>query len=167
MKMKPHLTFVCLLLALILVVAAACESIECPITNVVYATYAFYTIEDGEATAVTVLDTITVTAAGTDSVLVNKYYSQTEVELPMSYTADADTLVFEFTDSLSHTSYDTIWVTKENTQHYESPDCPAAMFHYVTGVSCTHHLIDSVVIVKPDIDYNVTENFQIYFRNSN
>lgn len=151
-------------IVLLLILTAACESIECTITNVVYATYGFYAVEDGETTAVTVLDTITVTAAGTDSVLVNKYYSQSEVELPMSYTAETDTLVFQFTDSLGYSRYDTIWVTKENTQHYESPDCPAAMFHYVTGVAWTHNLIDSVVIVKPDIDYNVTENFQIYFR---
>lgn len=164
--MKPLRTRATLRIALLIALTAACESIDCPITNVVYATYSFYAVEDGEATAVTVLDTITVTAAGTDSVLINKYYSQSEVELPMSYTAETDTLVFQFTDSLSNTRYDTIYVSKENTQHYESPDCPAAMFHYVTGITSTHHLIDSIVIVKPDIDYNVTENFQIYFHNN-
>ena len=40
------------------------------------------------------------------------------------------------------------------------------MFHHVTAVRNTHFLIDSVIIANPNINYNVSENFKIYFRYS-
>lgn len=84
----------------------------------------------------------------------------------MSYVNETDTLIFTVVDTLSHTKRDTIWISKQNIQHFESPECPAAMFHNVTGASWTSVMIDSVTIVKPEIDYNVSENFKIYFHYS-
>lgn len=145
---------------------AACESTECPINNVVYSTYGFYAMgEDGES-SVRIIDTLTITAAGTDSVLANRMMNINGVELPVSYSRATDTLVFHFTDTLSRTRRDTIWVDKENIPHYESPMCPTAMFHHVTSVRCTRLLIDSVTIANPNINYNVSENFKIYFRSN-
>lgn len=145
----------------------SCDSNDCPINNVVYSTYGFYTItEDGES-KVSVTDTLTITAGGTDSVLINRLQNGSEVELPVSFNAATDTLVFHFTDIDSRTRKDTIWIDKENFPHYESPDCPASIFHHVTAVRWTTLLIDSVSIVNPNINYNVSENFKIYFRNNN
>ena len=148
------------------IIAAGCETTDCPLNNVVYSTYGFYAITDEGESQVSILDTLTITAAGTDSVLLNRMVNANGVELPVSYSAAVDTLIFHFTDTLSRTRRDTIWIEKENIPHYESPTCPASMFHHVTGVRCTHRLIDSVQTVNPNINYNVSENFKIYFRNS-
>lgn len=113
------------------------------------------------------LDTLTITAAGTDSILINRLVRGSEVELPVSYSAATDTLIFHFTDTTSRTRRDTIWIDKENIPHYESPTCPASMFHHVTAVRWTRLLVDSVSIVNPNINYNVSENFKIYFRSGN
>lgn len=155
-----------LALSLATVLLAACDSTSCPLNNTVYGTYGFYAIADGAETAVGVLDTLTVTAGGSDSVLVNRLQNGNKVELPMSYSCATDTLVFRFVNLDRQERRDTIWVNKENFPHYESPDCPVSFFHYITSVRCTRTLIDSVSIVNPNVDYNASENFKIYFRNN-
>ena len=132
----------------------------------VYSTHGFYAIVDGEEQAVQILDTLTITAAGTDSVLINRMTGAQEVELPMSFTAATDTLIMHFTDTLQVKRIDTLWIDKTNTPHFESPTCPATMFHEVIAVRHTYSVIDSVVIVNPNINYNVSQNFKIYFRNN-
>ena len=144
----------------------ACETTDCPLNNIVYSTYGFYAIMEEGETQVSLLDTLTITAAGTDSILLNRMVNASGVELPVSYSAAVDTLIFHFTDSVSRIRRDTIWIEKENIPHFESPTCPASMFHHVTAVRCTHRLIDSVQIVNPNINYNVSENFKIYFRSN-
>ena len=127
----------------------------------------FYAATDEGESKIQVLDTLTITAAGTDSILINRLVRGSEVELPVSYSAATDTLIFHFTDTTSRTRRDTIWIDKENIPHYESPTCPASMFHHVTAVRWTRLLVDSVSIVNPNINYNVSENFKIYFRSGN
>ncbi len=153
--------------ACLLAIITACESTDCPINNVVYSTYGFYAAGEDGAVAISVLDTLTVTAAGTDSILVNRLQNGSGVELPVSYSSPTDTLILQFTDTLRRRREDTIWIDKQNIPHYESPDCPASMFHYVTGVRWTSRLIDSVTVTNPNINYNVSENFRIYFRSDN
>ena len=151
----------------VFIAVAACESTDCPINNIVYSTYGFYAATDEGESKIQVLDTLTITAAGTDSILINRLVRGSEVELPVSYSAATDTLIFHFTDTTSRTRRDTIWIDKENIPHYESRTCPASMFHHVTAVRWTRLLVDSVSIVNPNINYNVSENFKIYFRSGN
>ena len=154
------------LIAAMTLMGTACETTDCPLNNIVYSTYGFYAIMEEGETQVSLLDTLTITAAGTDSILLNRMVNASGVELPVSYSAAVDTLIFHFTDSVSRIRRDTIWIEKENIPHFESPTCPASMFHHVTAVRCTHRLIDSVQIVNPNINYNVSENFKIYFRSN-
>ncbi len=148
----------------LLIAAAGCESIDCPINNIVYSTYGFYAVTDEGESKIQLLDTLTVTTAGTDSVLVNRLAGGSEVDLPVSYAAATDTLVFHLTGTEGRTRRDTIWVDKENIPHYESPNCQSSMFHHVTAVRWTRLLVDSVSIANPNIDYDISENFKIYFR---
>lgn len=140
-----------------------CESVECPLNNTVYTTYGFYVMENGQPTAIRIGDTLTVTAGGTDSVLINRLYNASQMELPMSYFAEVDTLSLRFTDAENLVVFDTIWVSKYNYEHYESPGCPTAMFHYVSGVRSTHRFIDTVTVVNPNVNYYASENFKIIF----
>lgn len=149
------------------VAVAGCESVECPLNNTVYTTYGFYVMENGKPVPVRLVDTLTVTAAGTDSVLINRIYNVSQVELPMSYFADTDTLALTFTDQEGYKTHDTVWVNKYNHEHYESPSCPTAMFHTVNGVRSTHRFIDTVTIVNPNVNYYASENFKIIFYSGN
>lgn len=97
----------------VFIAVAACESTDCPINNIVYSTYGFYAATDEGESKIQVLDTLTITAAGTDSILINRLVRGSEVELPVSYSAATDTLIFHFTDTTSRTRRDTIWMTKK------------------------------------------------------
>lgn len=144
--------------------ALSCSTSGCPLNNTVYSTYGFYAFIDGKEEAVQIQDTMTVKACGTDSILINRLTGQSKMELPISYNAPTDTLCLEFTNANGQLRTDTIWLDKENYPHYESPECPSSMFHVVTQIRFTRNLIDSVLVVNPNINYNASENFKIYFR---
>lgn len=143
----------------------ACSSIDCPMENTVYTAYGLY-----KAAGVrdTLTDTLTVSTARsnrTDSILLNRSTNTSVFELPMSYTAPADTLVFTIADTLGRTVRDTLWIDKENYPHFESVDCNISFFHYITGVRWAGHAIDSVAVNKQHVDYDAsTEHFHIYLK---
>ncbi len=138
----------------------SCEGIDCTLNNVVLCHYQFYDSATGNKISLT--DTLTIVACGTDSVLYNIGVGTSSVELPMSYWNEADTLTFHL---YGEDYYDrsTLFVNKTNTEHYESPDCPTTMFHYLTGVEWDGGVIDSVVISRPEVNYLQDENIKVYF----
>lgn len=147
-----------LLLLPLAALAAACDQADCTLDNSVTYTCNFY----HKGNNVTLNDMITVTACGTDSVLVNQMQGATGLNLPMSYWNAEDTLVLCI-DGSGYQLYDTIWVEKTNIPHFESPDCPTKMFHLITGVRSTHSFIDSLSLVNPTVNYADVENIQIHF----
>ena len=147
----------------------ACEQVSCPLNNTVESVYGFYAsarTADGtfaEGAAVKIADTLTVTILGRDTVLLNRIYNQSSISLPVSYYADTDTLLFTFTDKQGAIGKDTLWMHKENTAHFDDPSCPVHIWHTVTGVESTRHIIDTIIVNNADINYDGLENFQIYF----
>ena len=146
-----RLTALCSLLML------SCDSIDCTLYNSVDMFCNLY--QDGKPASLA--DTLTITAAGTDSVLLNRKVGAYKFQLPLSYHGDTDSIVLTVRGK-DYEVTDTIFVTKTNMVHFESPDCPATMFHKITSVSCTHEFIQSVVVVSEDINYARTENIQIH-----
>ena len=146
-----RLTALCSLLML------SCDSIDCTLYNSVDMFCNLY--QDGKPASLA--DTLTITAAGTDSVLLNRKVGAYTFQLPLSYQGDTDSIVLTVRGK-DYEVADTIFVTKTNMVHFESPDCPATIFHKITSVSCTHEFIQSVVVVSEDINYARTENIQIH-----
>ena len=155
--------------AFLVVGAVSCESVTCPLNNTVESVYGFYATErdaDGSfigGGAISIGDTLTITAAGTDTTLINRIYNTSTVSLPVSYYGDVDTLLFSFTDTAGTVTLDTVWVKKLNAYHFDDPSCPIHMFHEVQSVGSTHLLIDTIIVVDKHINYDGFENFQIYF----
>lgn len=149
-----------------LLMLVACEGINCTLNNVVLLHVGFYDSSTGQPVALT--DTLTVTAEGTDSVLLNRKVGAQGLTLPMSYWREADSLLL----TISGPDYqwtEVVYLHKENTPHYESPDCPATMFHLLKQAewNVVRSAIDSVVIVKPTVNYQTDENVRIYFSTGN
>lgn len=145
--------------------AAACSSIDCPLNNMVYTNYIIYN-SHGERD--TLRDTLTVTTTsaeeGYDVVVLNKDVDIDSFSLPISYALDCDVFYMELTDSLGNTLNDTISVSKENTQHFESLDCTPSYFHTITGVEYTRNAIDSLIITDTEVNYDFSKkHFRIYF----
>lgn len=153
--MRRSLLYIALLLLL-----AACDNISCPLNNTVECKYKFCTIS-GES--FTLGDTLTVTIAGRDSVILNRLVNKNSMSLPVSYYAPADTLVLTFTDTQGDQAQDTIWMEKTSTPHFDDPSCPIHVWHTITDVRYTRNLIDSLVILNTAINYDGLENIQIRF----
>lgn len=150
-------------------VVAACDSVSCPLNNTVESVYGFYASgrgDDGvfvEGPAVTIGDTLNIKAVGHETLLANRLVGQSGVSLPVSFYADVDTLEFSFTDKQGRRGADTLWISKKNTHHFDDPSCPVHMWHTILDVRSTHHLIDTIVIADPAVNYDSDENFQVYF----
>ena len=143
----------------------ACSSIDCPVQNTVYTAYGLYKPGGERDTLRDTLTILTTRRDGTDSVLLNRSVNTTAFELPMSYTAPADTLLFTITDTLQRTLTDTVWIAKDNYPHFESVDCNISFFHFITSVRWTGNAIDSIAVNKQNVDYDAsTEHFHLYLK---
>ena len=153
-------------IAACMIVSTACSNIDCPLSNTVSAKYIFYNSAT-KASAV-IKDTLTIKAAGTDTVLYNLGVNLTEVNLPMSYSNSADTLLFNISNN-GEKRTDTIVVAHTNEAHFESIDCSPAMFHKITSAkllggtgSAKVVKIDSVAVNNSKVNYNVVENVKVF-----
>lgn len=141
----------------------SCNEAGCPLNNKVMAQFNFYQMSEEELQPVQLVDTLTVTAVGTDSVLINQEALAKGIQIPLSYARQTDTLSLRYASSKGYVVYDTIMITKESYQHYEAPECPTVTFHNIKNIRSTHRYIDTVQIANPNINYNATENFKIVF----
>ena len=145
-----------------LLALASCESIDCTLNNIVTCNYAFY---NSEGEAVGVSDTLTVTADGTDSILLNKEANVETFSIPMSYWRDEDTLNLSFKSASSdYVLRMVMYVGKTNHEYFESPDCPTSMFHELKSLyfETNTPFVDSVVVVNKAVNYDAQENVRIY-----
>lgn len=138
---------------------ASCDTYNCLLETKVQYVYGFY----APGGSIAIHDTLTITALDINIVLANRLVDASQVKLPVSYYNDADTLEFLFQGEDGEGS-DTLYIEKKNIAHLDDVSCPAHMWHYITHVYSTHHLIDTVLISEPNINYDGKENLQIYFR---
>ena len=156
-----------IVIILLVALIAACTSIDCPVQNRVYTVYNVMNV-DGTAGALGT-DTLWVWSQRADGrdTLLNYLYgaSATTFELPISYTQPEDILCMLVSDTTGTYYLDTVRIKKENLPHFESVDCQAAYFHEITAVTSTHHIIDSIVINTPDVNYDATNaHFLLYLK---
>ena len=151
----------------------SCESVNCPLETTVAYVYGFYaSARDADGTfhpgsAITIADTLSITDISLDIELVNRLIGKSTVSLPVSYYAAADSIELCFTDTANRRVYDVIYVEKQSQPHWDDPSCPVKMWHEITNVISSHHVIDTILIANPSVNYAGSENLQIYFRTGN
>jgi hypothetical protein len=112
------------------------------------------------------LESLTVTALGTDSIILNREASVSSLSLPLSYLNDTTTLVFHYDYDNDPTVSDTVRVCHTNTPFFESLDCGYSVKQAVVAVDHTTLRIDSIRILDVNTNTNGTENLKIYYRYS-
>ena len=161
--MKKAFGCVCGLLLLLV----GCNSVDCPMNNTVYTTYQLLRA-DGSVD--TLRDSLTIITnqkvANQDPVIVNRGINLTELIVPISYDGDEDVFYYFFKDSTGYYAIDTVWVEKTNHPHFESVDCNPSYFHTLTGVHSTHHMIDSLVINNPQVNYDASKTHILLYLHS-
>lgn len=139
----------------------ACGGEDCVINNTVMVTMNFYA-SDGSPVMLNDELTVAVVRPGNDSIVLNRKSAATGVSVPLGYTNECDTFVFRF----GLTSIvDSVFIHHTNQPYFISLDCGTAMFHTLTSADCTHHVLQSVIITNPEINYDAFENLQLVFRN--
>ena len=80
---------------------------------------------------------------------------------------------FYFSNLDGQGALDTLFLSYTDHPHFESVDCPAALFHTLTDVRWTSHPLselpltfDSVAIVRSNVNYDDVENIKIYLRST-
>lgn len=154
---------------------ASCTSIDCTLDSVVVWTLSFYDTELEEPMKLPCLLSVDAAGAGT---LYNRGQGISEMSLPMSHMAEADTLYLrwgvelegdEESGPLLYEVTDVLTLSHENYPHFDAIDCPAAVFHTITDAKFTGHkpevfplVIDSVSITRPQVDYKDVENIRLF-----
>lgn len=105
------------------------------------------------------LDSLTITAFSTDSIILNRGEEVTALILPLRYTADSTVLVFHYTGRTT----DTVTLHHTNTPYFLSMDCGYQMQQALTGVSYSRHKLDSIHITNSEAGIYGTENLQLFY----
>ena len=150
---------------LIVIGMAACSGEDCPINNTVMGKMVFYN-QYGDAVAVNAILSVSAVRPQGDSVVLNQKSLASDVLFPLSYAHETDTFVFCYDFNSSGILYDSLYISHTNTPTLVSVDCGTAMFHDITSVSSTHHLIDTLVLKSSEVNYDERENIQVIYHSA-
>lgn len=105
------------------------------------------------------LDSLTVTAWGTDSIIINNQKKVHDISLPLRYTVDSTKLVFRY----SKTKVDTLVIRHTNTPYFLSMDCGYQMKQAITGIRSTRNVLDSIKVLNNEAGIYGRENLKLFY----
>lgn len=118
------------------------------------------------------LDSLTVTAIGTDSIIINNQKKVHTLILPLRYTTDSTVLVFHYDYKRRPTYADTFYVKQKNTPYFQSMECGYSMKQLIVDATIGQGKTAAGALVKMDsvktLNYNANtngiQNFEIFYR---
>ena len=142
------------------VVISCSEEADCSMATRAMMQCYFYTLDpETEVVSNDTLDSLTVTAFGTDSIIINNQKKVHDLSLPLRYTADSTVLVFRYRKTLT----DTLVVYQTNTPYFLSMDCGYQMKQSIKDVNYSRHSLDSIRIVNKEAGIYGTENLKLFY----
>ena len=135
------------------------EEADCSMAERAMTNCKLYTIDEDGFVANDTLDSLTVTAFGTDSVIINNQKEVRDLTLPLRYTTDSTILVFRY----SRYTTDTIVIYHTNTPYFLSMDCGYQMQQRLTNITHTTHRLDSIHITNNEAGIYGQENIQLFY----
>jgi len=142
------------------VVISCSEEADCSMATRAMMQCYFYTLDpETEVVSNDTLDSLTVTAFGTDSIIINNQKKVHDLSLPLRYTADSTVLVFRYSKTLT----DTLVVYQTNMPYFLSMDCGYQMKQSIKDVNYSRHSLDSIRIVNKEAGIYGTENLKLFY----
>ena len=142
------------------VVISCSEEADCSMATRAMMQCYFYTLDpETEVVSNDTLDSLTVTAFATDSIIINNQKKVHDLSLPLRYTADSTVLVFRYSKTLT----DTLVVYQTNTPYFLSMDCGYQMKQSIKDVNYSRHSLDSIRIVNKEAGIYGTENLKLFY----
>lgn len=105
------------------------------------------------------LDSLTVTAYGTDSIIINNQKKVHDLVLPLRYTVDSTKLIFRY----SKINVDTIVIYHTNTPYFLSMDCGYQMQQAITSIRYTRRNLDSIFVSNKEANIYGRENIKLFY----
>lgn len=105
------------------------------------------------------LNELSITALGTDSVIINRQQNVKDLSLPLQYSQEQTDLVFHYNEEIT----DTVRFTHTNTPYFLSLDCAYQIRQTVTAVHYTRHKLDSISIKDNAAGIYGKENIQLFY----
>lgn len=141
-------------------IAISCsEEADCSMAARAMVQCYIYTLDEEQTVVNDTLDSLTVTAYGTDSVIINNQKKVHDISLPLQYTTDSTKLVFRY----SKTQTDTVIIRHTNTPYFLSMDCGFQMKQSITSVQSSYHRLDSFYVSSYEADINGKENIKLFY----
>lgn len=145
-------------LAAVLIIVSSCDLLNCTQADVSLLRIEIY---DAAGNKVMLPDTLTISASGTETILVNRDVNTQEILLPMSYHAPVDTFILRYYSNY-YSLEDTLFVEKTNDVFFESPDCPTVMMHTIQSASCTDMFLGSVEVVNEKVNFEEVTHLKLF-----
>jgi hypothetical protein len=130
----------------------------------------FKTIDPDETDRVLndTLDSLTITALGTDSIILNNQKSVHTLTLPLRYAKDTTVFLFRYDPVRNPNDVDTVYVTHTNTPYFQSMECGYLMKQSIKAVRFgnrgnTTERVDSIHLSNKDANSDEINNLQIFF----
>lgn len=176
-RMKQFTRFSLLLLlccAFISIYSSCSEENNCSMggRQLVYST--FYTPETADRVIKKdTLDSLTVTALGTDSILINNMKTVSTISLPLRFTEEQTAWVFHYDYKRRPRYADTVYIEHQNKLYFQSMECGYTMTQTIRSIRVRNGAVagaikmDSIKILNTNANINETQNLQVFFRATN
>jgi hypothetical protein len=115
------------------------------------------------------LDSLTVTALGTDSIILNNEKKVHTLMLPLRYTSDSTVFILRYDPVRNWDDADTLYIVQENTPYFQSMECGYMMKQNIISAAFGNKKnnstedIDSLYLRNKEANTNEIENLQIFF----
>ena len=110
------------------------------------------------------LDSLTVTALGTDSIIINNQKDVHTLMLPLRFTSDSTVFILYYAYGADRTLCDTVYIKQSNTPYFESMDCGYSMKQSILDVRSSRQELDTILIVNKQANPDGTENLKLLYR---
>ncbi|WP_321331792.1 DUF6452 family protein [uncultured Bacteroides sp.] len=160
MKNLVRIIFLLAVITVLIGISSCAEETSCSLDGRPMLRCYLYTLAPNTITAKKdTLDSLTVTAFGTDSIIINNQKKVHDIALPLRYTKDSTIFVIHYSATLT----DTIIIGHSNTPKFISMDCGYQMQQSIISKSYSKHKLDSIYISNKDANTDGTENLKLFY----
>lgn len=125
------------------------------------------------------LDSLTITALGTDSIILNNEKNVHTLMLPLRYTSDSTVFIFKYDPVRRPNDRDTVFIVQQNTPYFQSMECGYMMRQNIISArfgkpgrpgdpdpefgNGQPDQIDSIYLRNKEANTNEIQNLQIFY----
>lgn len=115
------------------------------------------------------LDSLTIKALGTDSIILNNEKKVHKIMLPLRYTSDSTVFILQYNPVDNPDDADTLYIVQQNTPYFQSMECGYMMKQNIISAKFGNRTnssekIDSIYFRNKEANSNEIENLQIFFK---